>query len=196
MKAVSFLHQKGGTGKSTLAIAAAMALVGRGEQPLLLDADYQGTSSEWSNRFGHDLCIETRAHVQPDLHEQVAALAGQRPWVLVDGPPSLSPITESILRASTRVLIPVRPALPDLWALAWPAAMIAKLAKAGRAPEVRVVVNMHQEEPLEALTEQVSRLGLEVHERTVPLHPAFPALFSGSPLPDALASLVLELIGA
>lgn len=196
MKAVSFLHQKGGTGKSTLAIAAAMALAGRGEQPLLLDADYQGTSSEWGNRFGHDLGIETRAHVLPDLHEQVAALAGQHPWLLVDGPPSLSPITESILRASTRVLIPIRPALPDLWALTWPAAIIAKLAKTGCAPEVIVVVNMHQGEPLEALTEQVSRLGLEVHERTVPLHPAFPALFSGSPLPDALASLVLELIGA
>lgn len=196
MKAVSFIHQKGGTGKSTLSIAAAMALAGRGEQPLLVDADYQGTSSEWANRHGHGLQIETLAHVQPDLSEQLGGMAGRREWLIVDAPPSLSPLTESILRASSLALIPVRPALPDLWALTWLAALIKKLAKAGQAPRVIVVINMHQGEPLEAVMAETARLELEVHERAVPLHPAFPALFAGSPLPDELASLVLELIGA
>lgn len=196
MKAVSFLHQKGGTGKSTLAIAAAVALARRGEHPLLLDADYQGTSSEWGNRFGHDFQVETVGHVQPDFPEQIAGLAAERQWLLIDAPPSLNPITESILQASSLALIPVRPAPPDLWALTWLAALIKKLDKAGQAPEIRVVVNMHQGEPLDALKAQVAGLQLSLHERTVPLHPAFPALFAGSGLPDELASLVLQLIGA
>lgn len=196
MKAVSFLHQKGGTGKSTLAIAAAMALAQSGERPLLLDADYQGTASEWGNRFGRDLQIETLAHVQPDLPERLPEIAGERRWLLIDAPPSLSPVTESILRVSTRVLIPLRPALPDIWALTWPVAMIEKLAKAGQAPQALAVFNMYQGEELNDPREQLARLRLPVHERVIPLHPAFPALYSGKPLPSDMAGLVLELIGA
>jgi len=196
MKAVSFLHQKGGTGKSTLAVAAAVSLAQRGERPLLLDADYQGTAGEWGNRFGRERRVETLAHVQPDLHERLPALADGREWLLIDGPPSLSPMTESILRASTRVIIPVRPALPDLWALTWPAAMIAKLRKAGRAPETLVVINMYRGEPLEPLVEQITELQLAVHEQTIPADPVYAALFTGAPLPDESARLMLELIGA
>jgi chromosome partitioning protein len=196
MKAVSFLHQKGGTGKSTLAVAAAVALAQRGERPLLLDADYQGTAGEWGNRFGHERRVETLAHVQPDLHERLASLADGREWLLIDGPPSLSPMTESILRASTRVIIPVRPALPDLWALTWPAAMIAKLRKTGQAPETLVVINMYRGEPLEPLVEQITELQLAVHEQPIPADPVYAALFSGAPLPDEPARLMLELIGA
>lgn len=196
MKAVSFLHQKGGTGKSTLAIAAAMALARRGARPMLLDADYQGTSSEWGDRYGHDLQIEVRAHVQPDLPEQLPDISRRHDWLLMDAPPSLTPLTESILRASSLVLIPVRPAPPDLWALRWLAAIITKLAKTGSAPPVRVVFNMHRGEALDELIAQVGKLKLEVHPRTVPLHPAFPGLFAGGELPEDLAALMLELIGA
>ncbi len=46
MRVLAFLHQKGGTGKSTLAVATACALAARSEPPLLLDADSQGTSSD------------------------------------------------------------------------------------------------------------------------------------------------------
>ncbi len=194
MKAVSFLHQKGGTGKSTLAIGAAIALAARGERTLLLDADYQGTASEWGNRFGRAFQVETRAHVQPPLEDLLAELAEDWERIVIDGPPSLSPMTESILRVSTQVVIPVRPALPDLWALPWLAAVIKKLNREGRGPRPLVVVNMHQGEPLESVLAEIAELKLPVHPRPVPADGAFPAVFAGRALPEELAKLLLELV--
>ncbi|MCZ6533943.1 MAG: ParA family protein [SAR324 cluster bacterium] len=194
MKAVSFLHQKGGTGKSTLAIGAATALAARGERVLLLDADHQGTSAEWGNRFGHGFKVSTGAHVQPGLEDALEGLARDQDWVIIDGPPSLSSITEGILRASNKVIIPVRPAPPDLWALPWLAAIAEKLRREGRGPQPLVVVNMHQGEPLEPVLAEIAELQLPTHPQPLPAHPAFPALFEGHALPEHLAKLLLDLL--
>ncbi len=50
MRTIGFIHQKGGTGKTTLAIGTAMALAETGARVLLMDADPQGTASEWGTR--------------------------------------------------------------------------------------------------------------------------------------------------
>ncbi|MEE8395645.1 MAG: ParA family protein [bacterium] len=194
MEVVSFLHQKGGTGKSTLAVGAAAALAARGEAVLLMDADYQGTAQEWGNRFGTRLGVETRSQVQPILHEEVARYRNAVRWLIVDGPPSLSPMTESILRASDRVVIPVRPARPDLWALPWLVAVIKKLRGKGEKPAAKLVFNMVNDEALEPLRQEIAPLGLPVHPTPLPSHPAFKALFEGQPLPADLAAQVLALL--
>jgi len=196
MRVVAFLHQKGGTGKSTLAIATALALAQAGRSVLLLDADYQGTSSEWGNRFAHSFGLEVRSQVQPIVHTEVKRFAGQFDWVLVDGPPSLSEMTESILRACDAVIIPVRPALPDVWAVPWLAAIIRKLQQADGRPRARVVFNQHAAEPLGPLRDELAQWRLPVHGVALPADPAFAAVFAGRPLPGPLAELVLELIEA
>ncbi len=194
METVSFLHQKGGTGKSTLAVSLALALAGRGERLLLLDADPQGTASEWANRHGHLHQIETEARVRPDLPEQLPRIARSADWLIIDGPPSLSPMTESILRASTRVVIPVRPALPDLWALTWLAAIIRKMQKEGAPLAARVTFNLHRGEPLEPLAAEIAKLGLPVHGEPIPAHPGFHQIFEGKELPAELGRAVLSLL--
>lgn len=194
MRALSFLHQKGGTGKSTLAIATALALTGAGHRVVLLDADYQGTVAEWGNRFGAQSGVRTESHVQPDLHEHLAQYGKSADRVIVDGPPALSPMTESILRASARVVIPVRPALPDLWALPWLAALIKKLRAAGQALEPLVVVNMYRGEPLETLQKEIAALGLPLHDTPIPADPAFPALFEGRPPPPRVTEQLLRIV--
>jgi chromosome partitioning protein len=196
MRVVAFLHQKGGTGKSTLAIAAALALAQAGRRVLLLDADYQGTSSEWGNRFAHRFGLEARSQVQPIVHTEVKRFEGQFDWVVVDGPPSLSEMTESILRASDAVIIPVRPALPDIWAIPWLAAIIRKLQQGGERPRVCVVFNQHAGEPLGPLREELAPWHLPVHPVALPADPAFAAVFAGRPLPGPLAELVLDLVEA
>lgn len=192
--AVAFLHQKGGTGKSTLAIASAMALAQAGRRVLLLDADYQGTSSEWGNRFGRRFGIETRSQVQAAMPAQVARFRSGFQDILIDGPPSLSEMTESILLASTRVIIPVRPALPDMWALPWLAAIITKLGREGHVVDAGVVVNQYDGEPLAELREESAKWHLPLWEPPLPRDPAFPAVFEGKPLPGPLAEQVLALV--
>lgn len=192
---IGFLHQKGGTGKSSLAIAAAVGLAARGARVLLLDADYQGTSSDWGNAYGAAFGVEVRAQVQPVLHEQRAALAREAEWVLVDGPPSLSPMTESIVRASDRVIIPLRPAMPDVWALPWLAALIGKLRREGAAPQAMAVFNQMQGEDVAPLAAELARWDLPLAPEPLPMHPAFLALFRGEALPEELSRKVLALLG-
>ena len=47
---VALLNQKGGVGKTTLATHIAGELALRGEQVILLDADPQGSSLDWTQR--------------------------------------------------------------------------------------------------------------------------------------------------
>ena len=194
MTIVSFLHQKGGTGKSTLAISSALALAQSGRRVMVLDTDYQGTSSEWGNRFARRFQIEIRSQVQPIVHTELARFQGNFDWILIDGPPSLSEMTESICKASEQIIIPVRPSLPDVWALPWLAAIIQKLRNEGQALQSRVVFNQYGGEDLAPLREEVEAWNIPVYPDPLPADPAFAAVFSGHPLPGPLAEKVLELL--
>jgi chromosome partitioning protein len=194
MTVTAFLHQKGGTGKSTLAIASALALASEGHAVMLVDADPQGTASEWGHRFGRRHGVETHLHIQPNFPSLLAAMRRQWPTVLIDGPPSLSEVTESILHASDRVIIPVRPSIPDLWSLPWFVSIVRKLQREGHRLGAQLVFNMHRGEPLEPLMEQVSAWPIPVWEEPIPADDALAALFAGEPLPENLAELILRLV--
>lgn len=193
LRIVSFLHQKGGTGKSTLAVCTAWGLAAQGARVLLLDTDYQGTSSEWGNRFGAANGVEVRSQVQPLVHLQAERFRGAVDWLVIDGPPALSEMSESIARAGGRVVIPLRPALPDVWALPWLAVVLRK-QMASRVPLDPVAVfTQHRGEDLAPLAREVQAWGIPVHPRPIPADPAFVRVFAGEPLPPPLQALVLEV---
>lgn len=47
MKVIALLNEKGGAGKSTVAINLACALHRQGRKVVLIDADPQGTARDW-----------------------------------------------------------------------------------------------------------------------------------------------------
>src|SRR3954470_24216287 len=54
MKAIAFVTQKGGSGKSTLCINLAVAAQGAGASVCILEMDRQATVSDWDERRGDE----------------------------------------------------------------------------------------------------------------------------------------------
>ena len=52
MRVISFVTQKGGSGKTTLAFCCAVAAQEKGKRTLILDMDPQGTATAWSPPAG------------------------------------------------------------------------------------------------------------------------------------------------
>ena len=112
---VSFLNQKGGTGKTTLAIHVAAALA-QDVRVLLVDADPQGSVLDWKEQREAESRFPVVGLPKPGLHRDVPAVGQHYDCVVIDGPPRVNELTKSAIAASDLVLIPVQPSPFDIWA--------------------------------------------------------------------------------
>ncbi len=118
---VALLNQKGGVGKTTLATHIAGELALRGQHVVLLDADPQGSSLDWTLRRsqqGLPRLFSAVGLARETLHQEAPELARRADHVIIDGPPRIAALARSALLAAERVLIPVQPSPYDLWASA------------------------------------------------------------------------------
>jgi chromosome partitioning protein len=112
---VSIQNQKGGVGKTTLAIHLAFGLSGK-SHVLLVDSDPQGSARDWAASRKDNLPFDLIAMDRPILHRDLPSLAKDYAYVIIDGPPRVSEIARSAILASDLVLIPIQPSPYDLWA--------------------------------------------------------------------------------
>jgi chromosome partitioning protein len=114
---VALANQKGGTGKTTLAVNLAAGFQRRGPT-MLLDADPQGSAGHWAWVGGaKDDLAPVQNVPASEVHGRIAQAAVQHRFVLVDCPPHLkSDILRNVMDTVDLVLIPVQPSPPDLWA--------------------------------------------------------------------------------
>ena len=115
MRVVSFVTQKGGSGKSTTAASIAVAAFQQARRVFLLELDRQGTLSDWADarqlEAGPDFeRIEATAldKAFPTLREAGYDLA------IIDTPGVDSPATVAAMRAADLCLVPCRPTATDL----------------------------------------------------------------------------------
>lgn len=113
---LSLLNQKGGVGKTTLAIHLAAALARRGGRILLIDADPQGSALDWAASRTTEPLFPVVGLPKPTLHRDLATLAAGYDHVVIDGPPRVYEVARSAIMASDLVLIPVQPSPYDVWA--------------------------------------------------------------------------------
>lgn len=116
MRTIALVTQKGGTGKTTLAVSLAVAAAEAGEKVLALDMDPQGSLAAW----GEQRTIET-----PHVEKVPAAKVGQLPNVLanmgklgftlaiIDTAGADNPITHAAMKAADLCLVPLRPTRLD-----------------------------------------------------------------------------------
>ncbi len=87
MKVVSVISQKGGSGKTTLALHLAVAASTAGRSTAVLDLDPQASAANWADRRAAELPVLRSAHASRLRHElrQLQDTGGE--MVMVDTAP-------------------------------------------------------------------------------------------------------------
>jgi chromosome partitioning protein len=132
MKTIAIISQKGGAGKTTLALHLAVAAEQRGLTTALFDLDPQASAARWGDKREKLQGKETPAVAASQgtrLVEMIAAAKQQgADLVIIDSAPSADSASMVAARNADIILIPCRPAAFDLEAIETTNDM-AKLAK-------------------------------------------------------------------
>jgi chromosome partitioning protein len=119
MKAIAVAQQKGGVGKSTVAIHLAEEASRDGLTAFILELDKQGTASTWGERRGAGNPPDVMKIESGSLAQHLRALRGLSvDLVILDLPGAHSPAVTPAIKAADLVLIPSRPNEVDITASA------------------------------------------------------------------------------
>lgn len=120
MSITVFGGEKGGTGKTTLAVNIAAMLAMKGKDVLLLDTDRQGTASFWATVRDEENIEPRVACVQKfgkGLPAQVRDLAERYDEIIIDAGGRDSMELRYSLGVADRAYIPVQPFQFDIWTI-------------------------------------------------------------------------------
>ena len=118
-KIVTVAQQKGGSGKTTIAVNLGVELRRRGLKVALLDTDPQGSLGRWflsrRERLG-DAGLDFSTASAWGVGYECEKLRRNADVVIVDTPPKVDADLRPALREADLVIVPVAASMVDLWA--------------------------------------------------------------------------------
>lgn len=115
MRIITLVTQKGGTGKSTLATALAVAATQAGQRAIALDLDPQGTLAAWAYIRQQPAPAVAQLPVQQTaaLRDVLKEAAKSFTLAIIDTAGADNPATHNAMSAADLCLVPLRPTRPD-----------------------------------------------------------------------------------
>lgn len=114
MKVISFVTQKGGSGKTTLAISCAVVAQESGKRVLIIDMDTQASAETWYQDRENENPQLIKINANELDKALVAAKNNKFDVVLIDTPGRDEPSIASAIRVSDLCIIPCRPSPTDM----------------------------------------------------------------------------------
>lgn len=114
MKTIAFIAQKGGTGKTTLALSLAVAAQQAGQVAVIIDLDPQATACNWGDRRKLDapVIVDAQPARLPRALEKAAESGVD--LAIIDTPARSEQAALAAARGADLVFIPCRPQIYDM----------------------------------------------------------------------------------
>ena len=173
MKVITILSQKGGAGKTTLALHLAVAAEQNGRQTAVIDLDPQASAASWGDSRTADTPAIVSAQASRLGQILDAARSAGAALAIIDTAPHSESSALAAARAADLILIPCRPAILDLRAIG----STIDLAKLAGKPAV-VVLNMVP--PRGSLAEDAAQAVAGYGVKVAPVHLGNRAAFQHS----------------
>jgi len=116
MTIIAILNQKGGCGKTTIAINLTHSLKLLGHRVLLVDSDPQGSARDWHEE-SEGRIIPVIGLDRVTLPQDIEAIKTGYDYIIIDGAPSIDKLAAVAIKVADYVLIPVTPSPYDIWAV-------------------------------------------------------------------------------
>lgn len=114
---LSVLNQKGGTGKTTIAINLSVMYARDNKKILLVDADNQGSAKAWVDIRPDNLKkIDVLNITTPDIGREIEPLQKKYDIIIIDGGGRITATARACILISDFILIPTMVSVPDVLA--------------------------------------------------------------------------------
>lgn len=142
MKILAVMNEKGGVGKSTIALNLATNLHRAGHSVVLVDADPMGTLRDWRDASPADADLPPVIAIdRPKMLQNSLQTLSSYNLVVIDSPAKADAMAAAITRAAHIALIVVQPSGADLWASASTVKLIHAKRELGAPIKAAFLIN-------------------------------------------------------